>query len=154
MWAEAVHLDCRLPKTTCRLTPFWTQPGLTLGTLTSASTRPSWWQSYIAISCGNNARVEGLNITLGDLAGYMRIDPGEWSDISAWFIRGWIPSWIAHTSKGIVRLWERFPNQLMAPRTSAWTMSKADNNNDYDYDQASGEKHTGRRQYIIPRSGV
>ena len=28
-------------------------------------------------------------------------------------------------------------------------MSKADNNNDYDYDQASGEKQTGRRQYII-----
>ena len=33
-------------------------------------------------------------------------------------------------------------------------MSKADNNNDYDYNQASGEKHMGRRQYIIPRSGV
>ena len=29
-------------------------------------------------------------------------------------------------------------------------MSKADNNNDYNYDQASGEKQTGRRQYIIP----
>ena len=29
-------------------------------------------------------------------------------------------------------------------------MSKVDNNNDYNYDQALGEKQTGRRQYIIP----
>ena len=36
------------------------------------------------------------------------------------------------------------PNQLIAPRTNIRTMSKADNNNDYDYDlQASDEKHTG-----------
>ena len=33
-------------------------------------------------------------------------------------------------------------------------MLKVDNNNNYDYDQALGEKHTGWRQYIIPRSGV
>ena len=33
-------------------------------------------------------------------------------------------------------------------------MSKADNYNKYDYDQASGEKYTGRRQYIIPGSKV
>ena len=31
-----------------RETASWTRPGLTLGTLTSASTRPSWRQSYIA----------------------------------------------------------------------------------------------------------
>ena len=28
-------------------------------------------------------------------------------------------------------------------------MLKANNNNDYNYDQASGEKQTGQRQYII-----
>ena len=28
-------------------------------------------------------------------------------------------------------------------------MSKADNNNDYNCDQVSGEKQTGQRQYII-----
>ena len=69
MWAKAVCFDRRLIKTTCRPTPFWTRPGLTLGTLTSASTRPSWRQSYIAMSCNNNARVEGLDIILDDPAG-------------------------------------------------------------------------------------
>ena len=29
-------------------------------------------------------------------------------------------------------------------------MSKADNNNNYNYDQVLGEKQTGQRQYIIP----
>ena len=33
-------------------------------------------------------------------------------------------------------------------------MFKADNNNDYNYDQASGEKQTGQRQYIIPGNEV
>ena len=33
-------------------------------------------------------------------------------------------------------------------------MLKADNNNDYDYDQASGEKQTGQKQYIIPETEV
>ena len=28
-------------------------------------------------------------------------------------------------------------------------MPKADNYNEYDYDQASGEKHMGQRQYTI-----
>lgn len=28
-------------------------------------------------------------------------------------------------------------------------MSKTDNNNDYNYDQTLGKKHTWRRQYII-----
>ena len=42
----------------------------------------------------------------------------------------------------------------MAPRTNAQTMLKTDNNNDYDYDQALGEKYSGQRQYIIPRSEV
>ena len=36
-------------------------------------------------------------------------------------------------------------------------MSKADNYNKYDYDQTSGEKHTGQRQYtvrsLVTRSG-
>ena len=50
----------------------WTRPGLTLGTSTPASTRPSWQQSYIAMSCGNNARVEGLDVTLDDPAGLRR----------------------------------------------------------------------------------
>ena len=31
---------------------------------------------------------------------------------------------------------------------------KSDNYNEYDYDQVSGEKHTGERQYIIPESEV
>ena len=90
--------------------PFWTRPGLILGTSISASTRPSWRHSYIAMSCGNNARVEGLNVTLDDLAGCTRTDLGEWSDVSAWFIIGWILSWTARASKSIVRSWERFPN--------------------------------------------
>ena len=55
-----------------RETAGWTRPGLTLGTSTPASTRPSWRQSYIAISCGNNARVEGLDVTLDDPAGLRR----------------------------------------------------------------------------------
>ena len=149
MWAKAICFDYRPTKTTCRPTPFLTRPGLTLGMLISASTRPSWRQNYIAMSCSNNAKVEGLNVTLDDPAGCMRTDLGEWSDVFAWFIRGWIMSWTACTSEGIVRLWERFLNQLMTPRTNAWTISKADNNNDYDCDQASGEKQTGQRQYII-----
>ena len=69
MWAEAVRFDRRLTKTTCRPTPFWTWPGLTLGTLTSVSIRPPWQQSYIAMSYNNNARVEGLNVTLDNPAG-------------------------------------------------------------------------------------
>ena len=36
------------------------------------------------------------------------------------------------------RLWEQFPNQLIAPRTNAQIMSTADNNNDYNYDQGIG----------------
>ena len=103
MWAEAVRLDRRLTKTTCRPTPFWTRPGLTLGTLTSASTRPSWRQSYIAMSCGNNAKVEGLDVTLDYPAGCMRTDPDKWSDVSTWFIKGSILSWIARILEGIVR---------------------------------------------------
>ena len=154
MWAKIVCLDCRLMKTTCRPTSFWTWPGLILGTLTSAFTRPSWRQSYIAMFCGNNTRVKGLDVTLGDPAGCMWTDPGEWSNVSAWFIRGWIPTWTARTLEGIVRLWERFPNQLIAPRTNTQTILKADNNNDYNYNQALGEKHMGRRQYIIPKSRV
>ena len=70
-------------KISCRPTPFWTWPGLTLGMLTSASTRPSWRQSYIAMSYGNNARREGLDVTLDDPAGCTQTDPGKWSDISA-----------------------------------------------------------------------
>ena len=35
-------------------------------------------------------------------------------------------------------------NQLIAPRTNIRTMSKVDNNNNYNYNlQASDEKHTG-----------
>ena len=41
MWAKTVCFDRRLTKTTCRPTPFWTRLGRTLGTSTSASTRPS-----------------------------------------------------------------------------------------------------------------
>ena len=33
-------------------------------------------------------------------------------------------------------------------------MPKADNYNEYDYDQASGEEHAGRKRYIIPGSEV
>ena len=47
----------------------WTRPGLTLGISTPAFARLSWRQSYIAMSCGNNARVEGLDVTLDDPAG-------------------------------------------------------------------------------------
>ena len=92
MWAKAICFDCRLTKTTYRLTLFWTRLGLTLGTLTSASTMPSWRQSNLAMSCGNNAKVEGLDVTLDDSASYTRTDSGEWSDISAWFISEWFPS--------------------------------------------------------------
>ena len=52
-----------------RETAGWTRLGLTFRTSTLASTRPSWQQSYIAMSCGNNARVEGLDVTLDDPAG-------------------------------------------------------------------------------------
>ena len=103
MWAKAVCFDHWLTKTTCRPTSFWIWPGLTLGTSTLASTRPLWQQSYIAMFCGNNARVKGLDVTLDDLAGCTRMDPGEWSDVSTWFIREWITSWTAYTSKSIVR---------------------------------------------------
>ena len=33
---------------------------------------------------------------------------------------------------------------------SVRTIPKSDNYNEYNYDQVSGEKHTGQRQYIIP----
>ena len=49
-------------------TASWARSGLTFGTSTPASTRPSWRQSYIAMSCGNNAKVEDLDVTLDDLA--------------------------------------------------------------------------------------
>ena len=128
VWAEAVWFDCRFTRTTYWLMLFWTRLSLTLGMSTSVSIRPSWQQSYIAMSCGNNTRVEGLDVTLDNPAGFMRTDPGEWSDGSAWFIRGWITSFTARTPKN--------------------------NNNDYDYNQALGEKQTGWRQYIIPGSEV
>ena len=69
MWAEVICFDHRLTKTTCRPMSFWTRLGRTLRTSISASTRPSWRQSYIAMSCGNNARVKGLDVTLDDPAG-------------------------------------------------------------------------------------
>ena len=60
------------------------QPGLTLGTSISASTRPSWRQIYITMFCSNNTRIEGLDITLDNPAGLnMRTSPNEWSDVSA-----------------------------------------------------------------------
>ena len=37
----------------------------------------------------------------------------------------------------------------MTPKTNAQTISKVDNNNNYDYNQTSGEKQAGQRQYII-----
>ena len=71
------------------------------------------------------------------------IDSGKWLDVSAWFIREWITSLTAYTSESIFRLWEWFPNLLIAPRTNIQTMSKADNNNKYNYDpQALDEKYT------------
>ena len=69
IWAEAVRFDRRLIKTICKQTFFWTRLGRTLGMSTSASTKPSWRQSYIAMSCGNNVIVEGLDVTLDDPAG-------------------------------------------------------------------------------------
>ena len=45
----------------------WIRPGLTLGMSTPASTRPFWRHSYIVMSCSNNAKVEGLDVTLDDL---------------------------------------------------------------------------------------
>ena len=80
MWAKTVCFNRRLIKTTCKPTPFWPRPGLILGTLTLASIKLSWRQSYIAMSCGNNARVEGLDVTLDDPVGYTRTDPSEWLD--------------------------------------------------------------------------
>ena len=79
----AVCFHCRLTKTTCRATPFWTWPGLILGTSISVSTRPSWQQNYIAMSCGNNARIEGLDVTLYDPTDCMWTDLNEWLDVSA-----------------------------------------------------------------------
>ena len=35
------------------------------------------------MSCGNNAKVESLDVTLDDPAGCTRTDLGEWSDVSA-----------------------------------------------------------------------
>ena len=48
----------------------------------------SFYQAVLAaelhrMSCGNNARVEGLDVTLDDPAGCTRTDPSEWSDVSA-----------------------------------------------------------------------
>ena len=43
----------------------------------------------------------------------------------------------------MVRLWERFPNQLITPKTNIQMMLEVDNNNNYDYNQASGEKQMG-----------
>ena len=73
------------PQGVVRETAGWTRPGLTLGTSTSASTRPSWRQSYIAaMSCGNDARVEGLDVILDNPAVQCtQRDPGGWSDVSA-----------------------------------------------------------------------
>ena len=92
MWAKAVRFHRWLTKTICRPTPFWTWPDLTLEASTSASTRPSWRQSYIAMSCGNNARVEGLDVTLDDPAGLRgRV-----------LMNGWM--WVRDSSEGEFRL--------------------------------------------------
>ena len=64
-------------KTTYRPTSFRTQLSFTFRILISVSTRPSWRESYIAMSGDNNVKVEGLDIP----ACYMRIDPGKWSDV-------------------------------------------------------------------------
>ena len=34
-------------------------------------------------------------------------------------------------------------------RTNIWTISKADNNNNYNYDQALGKKYTWQKQHIM-----
>ena len=62
--------------------PFQKRPGLTLGMSISASTRLSWRQSYIAMSCDNNARVEDLDVTLDDSTDCTQMDPGEWLEVS------------------------------------------------------------------------
>ena len=51
-----------------RETASWTRPGLTLRMSTQAFTRLFWWQSYIAMSYGNNTRMEGLDVTLDNSA--------------------------------------------------------------------------------------
>ena len=65
-----------------RETAGWTRSGLTLGTSTSDSTRPVfpvWWKQQ---------KVEGLDVTLdGPAVQCTQMDPGGWSDVSAWFIR-------------------------------------------------------------------
>ena len=35
------------------------------------------------MSCDNNARIKGLDITLDDPASFTRTDSDEWSDVSA-----------------------------------------------------------------------
>ena len=35
------------------------------------------------MSYSNNARIDGLDVPLGDPAGCMRTDPGEWPDVHA-----------------------------------------------------------------------
>ena len=40
-------------------------------------------------------------------------------------------------------------NEQTNERTNERTMPKADNYNEYDYDQASGEEHAKQRQYTI-----
>ena len=42
----------------------------------------------------------------------------------------------------------------MTLKTNARMMSKADNNNDYDYDQALSEKQMGQKQHIISGTEV
>ena len=98
------------------------------------------------MSCGNNARVEGLDVTLDNPVGVRgRVLMNSWM-------------WVRDSSKDEFRVGplvlqreysERFLNQILPPKTNEQTMLKADNYNEYNYNQASGEKHMEQRRYTF-----
>ena len=74
--------------------------------------------------------VAGLDVTLDWSSG---IDAGSW-----WMVGC---ECVIHQRVNYVLDRSHFRGYSQSARTNERTMSKTDNNNDYDYDQTSGEKH-------------
>ena len=72
------------------------------------------------MSCDNNARVEGLDAILDNLAVQCtQMDPGRWLDISAWFTRAVnhvLDRSYSRRDNQMVQ-WERYRKQKTIPRT-------------------------------------
>ena len=80
--------------------------------------------------CGNNARVEDLDDALDNSAGY--------ADRSWWMVEC---EYIIYQKVNYLLDRSYFRGYSQSVRTNVQMMSKADNYNEYNYDQTSGKNH-------------